>query len=463
MKTTSQMLVLGALMAGAGMAYGQDAALTFTYQGTLTDQAGEGINGTRAVQFRIYAAAEGGDALWSETHGEVDVVDGVLTADVGSVTPLAADLPTDRVLYLGVQVGDDDEIAPRMRLGGALRARWAAVAAQALDVRGRDIHPASVSIGDNPVIDNTGRWVGSLEGLQGPRGEQGIQGPQGLQGAAGPIGPQGPRAPKAPRVSAVCPARTSSSIATDRDGSPDWTGDAGHDPAAADSTPIDDNADGVPDLCRPPRSSWRRGPRGVAGPAGSQGERGPQGAIGPCGPEGPQGLRGEQGPGPRGEAGASVVIDPDTDRDGLQTGWRTPLGPTPRTAPMRPPTKTAMASPTLRGPRSPRVRSASPAPRTRRAPGECGLPGVRAPLARLRPTTDTDLDGWSIGSSRWQAPTPPRVMTYRRTRMKTVSPTSCVAPRAPGSCGRGRRRGPRGSRWLNAAHRPLCRDREPRR
>ena len=119
-----------------------------------------------------------------------------------------------------------------------------------------------------------------MSGIQGPRassapapsvlGAQGAQGPQGERGLPGEN---------------IVLDRDS-----DRDGSPDWIEVMlGYDPAAADSTPIDDNADGVPDLLVGPQGPrGARGPRGVAGPAGSQGERGPQGAIGRAAPKVPR-------------------------------------------------------------------------------------------------------------------------------------------------------------------------------
>jgi len=295
-------------------------ALTFSYQGTLTDGDGAAVDGQRAVSFRIYDAGEGGEAIWSETHEALEVVGGLLTAEVGSVMPIE-NLPTDSGLYMGVTIGDEPEISPRVVIGPALRARWATAAAQTHDVAGQDIHPASVSIGDTPVIDAEGNWVGPVEGLRGPQGPQGIAGADGLQGAAGPAGPQGAQGAQGAAGERGLPGQN---IVLDRDqdqdGTPDWVEVMlGYDPADAASAPIDDNGDGVPDLMVGPMGTrGSRGPRGVNGPQGIQGEGGPQGSVGPVGPAGPQGLRGERGPqGLRGQAGASVVIDLDTDLDGF--------------------------------------------------------------------------------------------------------------------------------------------------
>ena len=47
-----------------------------TYQGNLFDAGNQKITGTRAVTFRLYREIEGGEALWTENHAEVDVVGG---------------------------------------------------------------------------------------------------------------------------------------------------------------------------------------------------------------------------------------------------------------------------------------------------------------------------------------------------------------------------------------------------
>ena len=111
-------------------AWAQNSAVTMTYQGTLQDAGGQAITGTRAVTFRLYAARAGGEAVWTEAHPEVDVVDGQFTAVLGSIQALAPELAGQARLYLGVQVGEDVELTPRMAVGGALKAQWAAVAAR---------------------------------------------------------------------------------------------------------------------------------------------------------------------------------------------------------------------------------------------------------------------------------------------------------------------------------------------
>jgi subtilisin-like proprotein convertase family protein len=321
------------------------APLTMTYQGSLSDVGGQAVNGTRTIAFRLYAERQGGEALWNEVHPDLDVSDGSFSVVLGEVSPLPADLDPGVSLWLGVQVDDDAELQPRMRVGGALRAQWAAVAAQALDVAGRHIHPAAVSIGQTPVIDGQGRWVGDPTGLQGPAGSvgpqgdpgrpgteglpgvagrqgdpgppgnQGVAGPpgaQGLQGSPGAQGPGGPQGAPGSRGDKGDPGQgLDLTLDSDMDGYLDWLEAAvGSDPSNPVDMPFDADADGIPDLLQPsggPGAAGIPGPPGPPGPAGAAGQQGEPGTIGPAGPQGvagPAGAQGNAGPaGPQGQQG----------------------------------------------------------------------------------------------------------------------------------------------------------------
>ena len=83
---------------------------------------------------------------------------------LGSQTPLPIELSRQNALFLGVAIGDGDELMPRTKISSALRAHFAL---HAQDVRGEDIHPSSISINEQEVIDERGRWVGDPSGLRG--------------------------------------------------------------------------------------------------------------------------------------------------------------------------------------------------------------------------------------------------------------------------------------------------------
>lgn len=202
MRTLIVLLLSGLVMA----AWAQDhAPITLTYQGSLADIGGVPVDGPRDVVFRMYAAPDGGDPVWMEPHDGLPIINGELSAVLGLQNELPGAADPAAQLFLGVTVGDDAEMAPRMIVGGAIRAQWAAyaeVAGQALDVRGRHIHPAGISVGDREIVDADGRWVGEPGGLEGRPGRdgvdgadgaQGIQGVQGIQGEQGPPGERGPQ------------------------------------------------------------------------------------------------------------------------------------------------------------------------------------------------------------------------------------------------------------------------------
>ncbi len=92
------------------------AALTkqLSYQGRLQNASGQPVaNGTYSVVFSIYNVSTGGSVLWMETQN-VSVESGGFSAYLGSVTPLT--LPFNEDYYLGIKVGSDPEMTPRLKL-----------------------------------------------------------------------------------------------------------------------------------------------------------------------------------------------------------------------------------------------------------------------------------------------------------------------------------------------------------
>ncbi len=92
-----------------------------SYQGYLTDADGGPINGTVDITFRLYDVPEGGIPLWEEAHtgdSAVPVEEGVFNVMLGSLNPIPDSVWESNPLYLGIQVGNDPEMAPRARIGG---------------------------------------------------------------------------------------------------------------------------------------------------------------------------------------------------------------------------------------------------------------------------------------------------------------------------------------------------------
>jgi len=84
-----------------------------TYQGFLTDTAGAPIDGAQLLTFTLYDAASAGTALWTENQVTA-VSKGMFNTILGSIATL--DLPFDSPYWLGIKVGLDPEMTPRIEL-----------------------------------------------------------------------------------------------------------------------------------------------------------------------------------------------------------------------------------------------------------------------------------------------------------------------------------------------------------
>jgi hypothetical protein len=94
---------------------------TISYQGRLADSGGTPITAKQNMEFRLYDVPTGGTPLWTEmwTGGNaVDVSDGLFNVMLGSIaTGLEAAIEGYDELYLGITVGTDSEMDPRVQLG----------------------------------------------------------------------------------------------------------------------------------------------------------------------------------------------------------------------------------------------------------------------------------------------------------------------------------------------------------
>jgi hypothetical protein len=84
--TIGFLVLLSALVAFSAWA---DVPLVANYQGQLLDQAtGNPLDGDFDMEFRIYDEASLGTLLWSESHSDVEVREGIYNVTLGSVNPL---------------------------------------------------------------------------------------------------------------------------------------------------------------------------------------------------------------------------------------------------------------------------------------------------------------------------------------------------------------------------------------
>jgi hypothetical protein len=119
---------------------------TIAYQGRLADAAGAPLTGTYNMIFRLYATATGGTPLWTEQwtgSNSVRVSDGLFNVMLGSLNAIRQEYIAGRdQLWLGITVGTDDEMRPRVQLGSV------PFAVQALTVPDGSVTTAKIADGN---------------------------------------------------------------------------------------------------------------------------------------------------------------------------------------------------------------------------------------------------------------------------------------------------------------------------
>jgi hypothetical protein len=87
---------------------------TISYQAVLTDASGNAVpDGEYNLTFRLFEVESGGSALWTEVQN-IDVTNGIMNVMLGAIEPL--DLEFQKTYWLGVTVGVDPELIPRIQL-----------------------------------------------------------------------------------------------------------------------------------------------------------------------------------------------------------------------------------------------------------------------------------------------------------------------------------------------------------
>ena len=191
-----RVLAMGVFLAASvGLVRGAAAAvpMQISHQGRLFTANGEPVNDVLSVTFAIYAAEDDDEPLWSEVIA-LSFDEGYFSTVLDFTEEQAAKVFDGSVRYIGITVGDDQEMKPRASIGSV---PYAMVANNTIG----EITPKLVKIGGRVVIDESGNWVGDSSGIAGPAGVRragGTDRPQGPSGAAaerGPVGPAGPAGP----------------------------------------------------------------------------------------------------------------------------------------------------------------------------------------------------------------------------------------------------------------------------
>ena len=101
---------------------------TIPYQGRLADASGDPVTDKVNIEFRIYDVPTGGAPLWEEFWtgaNAVNVSDGLFSVMLGSINiDLTNVVQGYDELYLGITVGTDSEMEPRVQLGSVPFSIW---------------------------------------------------------------------------------------------------------------------------------------------------------------------------------------------------------------------------------------------------------------------------------------------------------------------------------------------------
>lgn len=177
-------MILALAVALPAPAQAQGVPALMHQEGLLLDLQGNPVAGPLTLTFRLYAAAQGGAAVWEEQHRNVQLVQGYYSVLLGSIRPIsAADLGSGR--WVGFSVDAGAELTPRTQLVSV------PFALKAQTLEGGPVDATVLRVNGRVVVDANGRWTGDAVGLQGPPGPAGVAGPAGPAGPQGPQGPQG--------------------------------------------------------------------------------------------------------------------------------------------------------------------------------------------------------------------------------------------------------------------------------
>ncbi len=139
-----------------------------THQGALTDSLGVALDGTYNLTFRLYDAATGGAAVWTETVS-AQVVEGSYSVQLGQSTPVA-DVLGGGTLYLSIAVDGGAELEPRVPVNSvpyAVRAGVAEALAGELAWSSITGVPTGLSDGDADTLGALGCSAGQVASFDG--------------------------------------------------------------------------------------------------------------------------------------------------------------------------------------------------------------------------------------------------------------------------------------------------------
>jgi hypothetical protein len=188
-------IVLLSPFGGGGGGFAQ-IPRTISYQGVLTDAAGNvKPDGNYSITFSFYDSEAGGNAIWTETK-TLPTSRGLFSTSLGSQTPFGVEVKFDKPYWLGIKVGDDAELSPRVALTSS---GYSFSSDVALNVADGKVVQSLNNLKDNITLEGGGGTTINTDGNKimissSGTGGTGIQGVQNTNNTLDISNPNGPTA-----------------------------------------------------------------------------------------------------------------------------------------------------------------------------------------------------------------------------------------------------------------------------
>lgn len=169
---------------------------TISYQGILTDASGNPKpDGDYEFTFYLYEASSGGDAIWNEAK-TLNVSKGLFSTSLGDVTTFGTGVKFDTPYWLGIKVGNEAELTPRLALTSSGYSFSSEVALNIVD--GKVVKSLN-TLKDDITLEGAGGTTINTNGntitiSSGGTGGTGIQGVQNTNNTIDITNPNGPTA-----------------------------------------------------------------------------------------------------------------------------------------------------------------------------------------------------------------------------------------------------------------------------
>jgi hypothetical protein len=138
-----------------------------TYQGRLLNSSGLPVSdGIYSIRLALYDSPTAGSTLWDNGVRSVQITGGLFSYALGDSTALPSTLfATDTLCWLGIKVGNDPELVPRVKLTStayAFKSLWSDSSGYALAIANGSVSSPSIMDGSiassdlaNQVVDST--------------------------------------------------------------------------------------------------------------------------------------------------------------------------------------------------------------------------------------------------------------------------------------------------------------------